>query len=86
MGGSICRRKRTMISHVTFPQSFMSVPAVTPTYIFLARNKSSSSTVRFDCLCYEVVQYEAKVDLRHSKFAGLREDKHARMVIKEHGG
>src|SRR5215469_15025952 len=24
--------------------------------------------------------------LRHSKFAGLREDKHARTVIKEHGG
>jgi len=41
----------------------------------------------FGCLCYEGVQCEAKIDhLRHSKFVGLREDKDARTVIKEHGG
>ena len=39
-----------------------------------------------DTLSYKV-QYEASIDhLRHSKFAGLREDKDARTVIKEHGG
>ena len=33
------------------------------------------------------VQYEAQVDhLRHPKFAGLREDKDPRKVIKEHAG
>jgi hypothetical protein len=33
----------------------------------------------------EEVQYEAKVDrLRHPKFVGLREDKDARLVVKEH--
>jgi hypothetical protein len=33
------------------------------------------------------VQYEAYVDrLRHSKFAGLREDKNPRSVVKEHIG
>ena len=42
---------------------------------------------RFGCPRDEKVQYEAKIDhLRHSKFAGLREDNDARTVIKEHGG
>ncbi len=38
------------------------------------------------CPFDEEVQYEAQVDrLRHSKFVGLREDKNAKSVIKEHG-
>jgi len=33
------------------------------------------------------LQYEAQIDhLRHAKFAGIREDKDTRTVIKEHGG
>ena len=33
---------------------------------------------------HKEVQYEAQIDhLRHSKFAGLREDKDPRSVIKE---
>ena len=36
---------------------------------------------------HEGVQYEASVDhLRHAKFAGLRDDKDPRKVIKEHAG
>ena len=34
----------------------------------------------------EFLEWTASDHLRHSKFAGLREDKDARTVIKEHGG
>ena len=34
----------------------------------------------------EFLEWTASGHLRHSKFAGLREDKDARTVIKEHGG
>jgi len=40
---------------------------------------------RFGGSLHEGVQYEAQVErLRHSKFAGIREDNDARTVIKEH--
>jgi hypothetical protein len=52
-----------------------------------AGSRSATLGFRFGCLRDEKVQYEAKIDhLRHSKFAGLREDNDARTVIKEHGG
>ena len=34
----------------------------------------------------EFLEWTESNHLRHSKFAGLREDKDARTVIKEHGG
>src|SRR5215831_1217705 len=115
-----------MISHATFLQSSMSVPAVTPTSIFSARNRSRLLVAAYqDFLTlwkdadpdvpilkqakaeYTKLQYSIRFllrsrltacamnrcsmrrkshHLRHSKFAGLREDKDARTVIKEHDG
>jgi len=34
----------------------------------------------------EFLEWTESDHLRHSKFAGLREDKDARSVVKEHGG
>jgi ATP-dependent DNA ligase len=34
----------------------------------------------------EYLEWTESDHLRHSKFTGIRQDKHARSVIKEHGG